>query len=135
MKKLIFISLLFLTSIFSSTFVSAYEPTGDPDVDISYGSEEYDRIYYEDGYWHGVIEVTDSMVTGWNCAYYTCNANAIYLNFSRELIELESIKIDYTLKSYCDGMSVLGICFGTEVESETGSEVIFNEYDDGSISE
>ena len=143
MKKILAF-ILSLILLFSMNTIKTYaidpdNPILNPPVyDYEYATtnSDYNRIYKDSqGLWYGVIEITDSMVTVWNCSYNKCTNNAIYLSFSRDLEELVSIKFDYTLKTYCDGFPLLGLCIGTKIESEEGSEEVFNKYTDGSFME
>ena len=110
-------------------FIIATTTTNIQATELDY--DNYDSIYKEDGIWYGIIDITSIYLTGWNCAYGRCNNNALYIAFSRDTENLTSITYDYTTQSRCIGVNLYFVCLGTTIESESGSETVYNESDYG----
>ena len=120
--------------LISNTLQPAAQPLETPQETQHSSTLEYDRIYKEDSIWYGVIEVTDALLTGWNCSYGRCTNNALYIKFSRETEMLTSITYDYQTQEKCIGIKLpLLPCIGSTLPSEFGSETVYRKESDGSF--
>lgn len=93
----------------------------------------YTRIEYDHELerWKGVIKITDYEVVDNSLK----SATWINLKFSRDLIALHKIELEYTSEQECENFGIFGICIGGIYESELFHEVIINEITDGAFFE
>lgn len=104
---------------------SIYE-TGDEEPIAFEGIDDYDRIFKRNGIWYGIIDITNTQLSEWNCFNGRCSQSRILLNFSRELERLSSITYDFVEKDSCRGVNLFGFCLGTWVPGESGTHTAFD---------